>query len=161
MESNNDKTKNEESLQQGPQSSRLQSLLALRRPVAQQQHPVAAVEQLPMPHQPLQTAPGQAVLHRPAAPPTQSMQRMSLRGLGFQQLRQGRPAQQPQPAAALKSAQPLAVSGALCPPARNGQGTLGRKIPISANHFAVIIKRPTLYHYDVSVIPEPPKALTK
>jgi len=40
-----------------------------------------------------------------------------------------------------------------------GEGTLGRKISLSANHFAVLIKNPSVFHYDVDLNPVPPSAL--
>ena len=49
--------------------------------------------------------------------------------------------------------------GTLQPPPRIGLGTKGRKIPISANHFAVRISKNSVYHYDLDVKPMPPKAL--
>ncbi len=58
-------------------------------------------------------------------------------------------------------ARPGALSGALKPPRRNGVGTLGRPIPLSANYFRVTIKNPYIYHYDLDINPVPPKALFK
>lgn len=56
---------------------------------------------------------------------------------------------------------PVAPVQALQLPARNGQGTLGRKIPLSANHFLVMIKNLAVYHYDVDIVPEPPQSQFK
>ena len=58
----------------------------------------------------------------------------------------------------------VAQGGALRPPSRKaagGEGTLGRPIRLSANHFAVTMKKHTIYHYDVDVKPVPPKTLFK
>ena len=52
-----------------------------------------------------------------------------------------------------------AAKAALRPPSRKGEGTLGRKISLSANHFAVLIKNPSVFHYDVDLNPVPPSAL--
>ena len=52
-----------------------------------------------------------------------------------------------------------AAKAALRPPKRKGEGTLGRKISLSANHFAVLIKNPSVFHYDVDLNPVPPSAL--
>ena len=58
-----------------------------------------------------------------------------------------------------EQAQRICAVGALQPPPRIGLGTKGRKISISANHFAVRISKNSVYHYDLDVKPMPPKAL--
>lgn len=48
------------------------------------------------------------------------------------------------------------------PPSREvagGHGTVGRSISVSANHFAVTLKKTVVYHYDVSIRPEPSRTL--
>ena len=70
--------------------------------------------------------------HLVQEPPVQEMQLMSLGG---------------------------AAKAALRPPKRKGEGSLGRKISLSANHFAVLIKNPSVFHYDVDLNPVPPSAL--
>ena len=40
-------------------------------------------------------------------------------------------------------------------------GVFGRTIPIFVNHFAVTMKKRTIFHYDVDVKPVPPKSLFK
>jgi eukaryotic translation initiation factor 2C len=81
--------------------------------------------------------------------------------------------QQPRPTAPQATKAPLIIpqtsrlvaqGGALRPPLRKaagGEGTLGRPIKLSANHFAVIMKKQMIYHYDVDVKPMPPKTLFK
>ena len=95
----------------------------------QQQHPGGPGQQQP----------------RPRGPPAQQMQQMSLGGTG---------AKAKAPAARLG-----AQGGALRPPERKTLGSLGRKILLSANHFAVVIKNPSVFHYDVDINPMPPRAL--
>ena len=56
---------------------------------------------------------------------------------------------------------PQPQAGALRPSPRPGAGTVGRPISLSANHFALTVKCPTLCHYDVEIKPEVPKALFK
>jgi hypothetical protein len=81
---------------------------------------------------------------------------------------QSRPAvsqtQQSRPVTAPQVPRLVAQGGALRPPSRNaagGEGTEGRPIRLSANHFAVTMKKHTIYHYDVDVKPVPPKTLFK
>ena len=97
---------------------------------------VEHVGQAPQQIQPVPRAPqGPAVQqesHLVKEPPVQEMQLMSLGG---------------------------AAKTALRPPKRKGEGTLGRKISLSANHFAVLIKNPSVFHYDVDLNPVPPSAL--
>jgi hypothetical protein len=65
---------------------------------------------------------------------------------------------------ATQVSRPVAQGGALRPPSRKaagGEGNLGRPIQLSANHFAVTMKKHTIYHYDVDVKPVPPKTLFK
>jgi eukaryotic translation initiation factor 2C len=112
---------------------------------------------------------------RPNAPTTSQFPHgMAQRPGAPQQPRPAAPqTQQPRPAAP-QAAQPRSITpqthrlvaqgAALRPPPRSaagGEGTLGRPIKLSANHFAVIMKKPILYHYDVEVKPLPPKALFK
>ncbi|KAJ4832122.1 argonaute 5 [Turnera subulata] len=54
------------------------------------------------------------------------------------------------------SAAPRAPSSskALVPPMRRGFGTVGNKVMVRANHFAVQIADKDLYHYDVTITPE-------
>jgi hypothetical protein len=73
------------------------------------------------------------------------------------------PAAQPH-STATQVPRPVAQGGALRPPSRKaagGEGTLGRPIQLSANHFAVTMKKQLIYHYDVDVKPVPPKTLFK
>ncbi|KAG6495586.1 hypothetical protein ZIOFF_043412 [Zingiber officinale] len=56
--------------------------------------------------------------------------------------------QTPQPAA------PPASSKGLRHPARSDFGTVGRSCLVRANHFLVEIADNTLFHYDVSIVPE-------
>ncbi|XP_046448978.1 protein argonaute-2-like isoform X2 [Daphnia pulex] len=124
-----------------------------------------------------QPGPGQQAMQqqRPNAPTTsQFPQGMAQRPGAPQQPRPAAPqTQQPRPAAP-QAAQPRSITpqthrlvaqgAALRPPPRSvagGEGTLGRPIKLSANHFAVIMKKPILYHYDVEVKPLPPKTLFK
>ena len=44
-------------------------------------------------------------------------------------------------------------------PKRLGEGTSGKAIPLSANHFAVKVVNQTLFHYDIDIKPEPAKSL--
>jgi eukaryotic translation initiation factor 2C len=73
--------------------------------------------------------------------------------------------QQPRSITPQTQRQRLGAQGAaLRPPPRSaagGQGTLGRPIKLSANHFAVVMKKTILYHYDVEVKPLPPKTIFK
>jgi hypothetical protein len=70
-----------------------------------------------------------------------------------------------QPRSITPRTQRLGAQGAaLRPPPRSaagGEGTLGRPIKLSANHFAVDMKKTILYHYDVEVKPLPPKTIFK
>lgn len=57
-----------------------------------------------------------------------------------------------------------ALKGALRPPLRKdagGSGTLGRRIALSSNHFAVKLSKSTIYHYDFDIKPAPSKTLFK
>ena len=51
--------------------------------------------------------------------------------------------------------------GAIRPPPRPGPGKAGREISLSANHFGVTIKSPTIFHYAVDIKPDLPKPLFK
>ena len=80
--------------------------------------------------------------------------------------KQGGPQPAKQPAAAAfqqnSPSRPVAQGGALRPPSREiagGTGTLGSPIALSANHFAVTLKKAVVYHYDVDVKPEPSRTL--
>ncbi|XP_046635455.1 protein argonaute-2-like isoform X1 [Daphnia pulicaria] len=97
---------------------------------------------------------------------SQLPQRMTQRPAGAPQ--QPRPYSAPhgqQPRSITPQTQRLGAQGAaLRPPPRSaagGVGTLGRPIKLSANHFAVDMKKTILYHYDVEVKPLPPKTLLK
>eukprot|EP00850_Spirogloea_muscicola_P007880 SM000041S15439 [mRNA] locus=s41:105499:111602:+ [translate_table: standard] len=46
-----------------------------------------------------------------------------------------------------------ASSHAVVPPPRPGYGTIGRKVVLRANHFAVTLQDITIYHYDVAITP--------
>jgi len=97
------------------------------------EHIGAAQQQLPTPPRAQQSFNGQQQQPQCSLePPVQEMQLMSLGG---------------------------AAKSALRPPPRRGEGTLGRKISLSANHFAVLIKNPSVFHYDVDLNPVPPSAL--
>lgn len=54
-----------------------------------------------------------------------------------------------------------AQGGAVRPPTRPGTGKDGRAISLSANHFPITVKNPTMCHYDVDIKPTPPKPLFK
>lgn len=96
---------------------------------------------------------------------SQLPQRMTQRPAGAP--KQPRPAAPhgQQPRSITPQTQRLGAQGAaLRPPPRSaagGVGTLGRPIKLSANHFAVVMKKTILYHYDVEVKPLPPKTLLK
>lgn len=136
----------------GPQSQSAQQTLTGPSPV--QQLPDA---------QPMQ--------QRPWGPPKiPSAQPVQHHALGPQLARQRYPGPQEvrKPAESTQATQqrspsrPIAQGGSLRPPSREiagGTGTLGTAISVSANHFAVSLKKAIVYHYDVDIKPEPSKAL--
>lgn len=94
----------------------------------------------------------------PTGPPAQQQQ-APVQAQGARK-KQGKPSE-PQQKPAVGDVRLQAVGGALRPPRRNGQGNLGYKITLTANHFLVSIKSTYVYHYDVDINPQPPKALFK
>jgi hypothetical protein len=124
-----------------------------------------------------QPGPGQQAIQqqRPNVPQTaQRPQGMAQRPVAPQQPRPAVSQTQQSRAVAPAAAQPhltatqvsrpVAQGGALRPPSRKaagGEGNLGRPIQLSANHFAVTMKKQLIYHYDVDVKPVPPKTLFK
>ena len=138
-----------------PTTYQLPQGMAQRPGVPQQPHPAVPQMQQPGPAAPQGQQP------RPAAPQGQQPRPAAPHG------------QQPRPAAS-QATQPRSITpqthrlvaqgAALRPPPRSaagGEGTLGRPIKLSANHFAVTMKKQILYHYDVEIKPLPPKTLFK
>jgi len=52
-----------------------------------------------------------------------------------------------------------AAIAALSPPPRKGEATLGRKNFNSTNHLTALIKKPSVFHYNLELSTVPPSAL--
>uniref|UniRef100_A0A0P5QUR0 Argonaute-2 n=1 Tax=Daphnia magna TaxID=35525 RepID=A0A0P5QUR0_9CRUS len=144
----------------GPQS--MQQRPAVPQDMQQRPAGPQGMQQRPAGPQVAQQRPAgpQTALERPAGP--QATQQRPAGPQVAQQRRAGPSAVQQPVVPQTQISRPMAQGGALRPPPRQaagGVGTLGRPIPLSANHFAINMRKQILYHYDVDVKPLPSKTL--